>query len=166
MANRKLSIAHTLIAAVADNATFELAYPSGYAQADFVASQTASTSVMGAQHNDLPVVFDADSINVTWTKDTTLPAGTDLTIGVELVPESEALGVAGIITNIPAEAVVAAMTDNGTESTTTFGDVGGAFNQATLNNLFATANVATKTVNAKLNAVIAALKASGLMVAD
>lgn len=167
MSKKYLSISHTLSAAVAAGGNFNVAIPSGYAAADFTGS-FASTSVMGAQHDDLPVTFGAN-INVTWPvgKGTTLPVGTDLTIGVELAASlEEGDGLFEAIANQADSDYASTITDNGTPSAVTVADVTGAHDQTILNNNFATVLEAVKQVEAAHNALLAKLKASGLMVAD
>lgn len=211
MVQKKLAIPHTLASQVANGGTFNVPYPSGYTQADFVETQEASTSVMGAQHNDLAVVIDTNYATVTWDKTTTLPAGTELTIGLTLVSEvpndmqdtianvAEAedagdLAATADVAALTASTAAAAITDAGTPSTTVLVDVTGAHDQTILNNNFATCIQATKEVETKhnallvecealeadvvaataalvalettVNAVLAAMKESGLMVAD
>lgn len=79
----------TTSAAVAPGGTIDVPFPSGYAQADFLVGGLASTSVFGADYDDLAVTFDADSATVTWPSGnaTTIPAGTEMTFGLPLVKE-------------------------------------------------------------------------------
>lgn len=103
--SKEVAIPYVLAVAVAPTGTFDVPYPAGYVQADFTGAN-AKTSVMGADHDDLPVTLNANDATITWPagKGTTLPAGTELTIGLELIGKVENADLKNLLPNQPDSA--------------------------------------------------------------
>lgn len=144
------NITHTLTAAVADDATFTVAYPTGTVQATLL----GSTGGKMVRDNDLSyaqgasgftAVFGASNITVTNTTGASLPAGAVLifSFGVNTNSGSYSAGV-----KRPGPVALTAATGTASD---TIADVGASFNQTTLNNNM-------KSLADKINAVIAALE--------
>jgi hypothetical protein len=153
---------------VAAGGTFVVSYPSGYTQSSFTGDD-ATTSVMGAQHNDLPVTLGGSSATITWPagKATTLPAGTELTIGLNLVGSVESADLQNLLPNQAASTNLSGLTDNtGGTPAAQLVDVGAAFSQANLNNNFASLYAKVAALETENNALLTKLKNAGLMVAD
>lgn len=144
----------TLASAVADDATFTVAYPSGITQARLLGCSGGRMVVNGDIGYDegssgFTVSYGASEITVTNTTGGSLAAGTELILSFGENTRDGSY-------NIPvmAAAPVALTAATGTASNT-IADVGGAFNQTTLNNNF-------KSLASKLNEVLAALEASSV----
>lgn len=144
----------TLASAVANNATFTVAYPSGITQARLLGCSGGRMVVNGDIGYDegasgFTASYGASEITVTNTTGGALAAGTKLILSFGENTRDGSY-------NIPvmAAAPVALTAATGTASNT-IADVGGAFNQTTLNNNF-------KSLASKLNEVLAALEASSV----
>ena len=146
----------TLASSVADDATFTVAYPSGITQASLLGATGGKMVVDGDAVFDqgaagFTAVYGSSNITVTNTTGATLAAGAviDISFGQNTMSGryNNPIKVAGI------NSLTAA---TGTASDT-IADVGGAFNQATLNNNF-------KSQADKINAILAALDAAGITV--
>lgn len=168
---KQVAISHTLASAVAAGGTFVVNYPSGYTQSSFTGDD-ATTSVMGAQHDDLPVTLGGSSATITWPggKITTLPAGTDLTIGLNLVNTADSEELQNLLPNQAASANLSGVTDNtgGTPAAelVAIGDTSAADQSADIENNFATLLQEVQDLETAFNALLTKLKNSGLMVAD
>lgn len=147
----------TTTAAVAAAGTFTVPYRDE-AQADFVAGQTVTVTVY-LRDFTCAVTFGASEATVTWPADApySLPPGEyniefDLVGGDRLSPDAaEAVNIAGLTDNT---------TGTADETLAAVGDTTSATNQApAINNNFAD-------LNAKVTAVLTALKNAGLMEAD
>ena len=149
-----------LAAAVANNQTVAIPYPAGFTQAFLIGSTGGSLAV---NNNDrfpqapsgagtVAFAFGADTITITNNSGVTWPVGAELIVGFG---DSQIGGTYNPrIRQMPA--LVALIAATGTASNT-INDVGGAFNQATLNNNF-------KSQADKLNEVIAAVRQAGINV--
>lgn len=144
----------TLASSVADDATFTVAYPSGITQARLLGCSGGRMVVNGDIGYDegasgFTASYGASEITVTNTTGGSLAAGTKLILSFGENTRDGSY-------NIPvmAAAPVALTAATGTASNT-IADVGGAFNQTTLNNNF-------KSLASKLNEVLAALEASSV----
>ena len=144
----------TLASSVADDATFTVAYPSGITQARLLGCSGGRMVVNGDIGYDegasgFTVSYGASNITVTNTTGGSLAAGTEVILSFGENTRDGSY-------NIPvmAAAPVALTAATGTASNT-IADVGGAFDQTTLNNNF-------KSLASKLNEVLAALEASSV----
>lgn len=76
----------TLSAAVVDNGTFTVSYPTGQSAATYTGAHKHKMAALQSVYDapvDFTLSFGASSITVTWKGDTTLPAGTDVTLQVD-----------------------------------------------------------------------------------
>jgi len=93
--NRNLfaTVTHTLASAVADDATFTVSYPSGYAQTDFNVGLAGTGHKMIVNDNDVwttadpgfTVAFGASNITITNTTGASLAAGSTILLQFDLV---------------------------------------------------------------------------------
>lgn len=147
---------HTLASAVADDGTFTVSYPSGFTRADLVGSTGGEVVVDERYFHDqadpgFGFSFGASNITVTNLTGATLAAGS------ELVLSFGELSTGGRLTPAVAQSPIVSLTAaNGTASDT-IADVGASFNQTTLNNI-------NQSFATKINAMIAALEAAGIVV--
>jgi hypothetical protein len=145
----------TLASAVTNTSTFTVSYPAGVAQAALLGSTNGRMVVNGDAvfsqgASGFTAVFGSSNITVTNTTGATLAAGAviDISFGDT--------SVAGRFDNgIRVRGVTALTAATGTASDT-ISDVGGAFNQATLNN-----NI--KSLADKINEIRAALVSAGVL---
>lgn len=154
-------------AAVAPAGTFTIPYPSGTVQADYATPQDVIFDLYGVEIT-ASAAFGASEITVTW------PAGAagDLQPGTYFI-DLDTLSGGDLPANVSQAAAVADSTAASgiTDSTTgtagaTLAAISGSGADAGINNNFATLIATDVAVEAKLNAVIAALQAAGLMKAD
>jgi hypothetical protein len=150
------STTHTLTSAVADDATFTLAYPTGTTQATLL----GTTGGQMVRDNDMSYAqgssgftasFGASNITVTNTTGASLPAGAVLIFSFGSNTNSGSYMPA---IKRPGPAALTAATGTASD---TIADVGASFNQTTLNNNM-------KSLADKLNAVIAALDNASITV--
>ena len=145
---------------VANAGTLTVAYPAGTSQATFTGANAAANTGFGVLNDNevfpeaaagVRVNFTYGASNVTVTNNTgiTWPAGSVLRFQ---------FGAAGNDRPgfNPGPAIIALTTSVGTASDT-IADVGGAFTQATLNNINASLAL-------KINQIIIALRAAGIIV--
>lgn len=146
----------TLASSVADDATFTVAYPAGITQALLLGATGGKMVVNGDAVYDqgasgFTAVYGASNITVTNTTGASLAAGTviDISFGRN--------DISGRFQNGVKVVGITALTAATGTASDTVADVGGAFNQTTLNNNF-------KTQAEKINAIIAALDTAGITV--
>ena len=146
----------TLASAVNNNGTFTVSYPAGMTQARLIGASGGRMIV----NNDVAyaegaggftVVYGASDITVTNTTGGTLAAGSVILISFG---RDTRAGSGSYNPPVMQAGPVALTAATGTASNT-IADVGGSFNQATLNNNF-------KSLADKINAVIAAEENAGL----
>lgn len=145
---------HTLTTAVADTATFTVAYPTGFDQAALTGSTGGEVAV---GENDVwdqadpgfDFSFGASNITVTNNTGATLAANTELKISF-----GDASKGGSYNADLRVEGPASLTAATGTASDT-IADVGASFSQTTLNNNF-------KSLADKLNAVITALDTAGV----
>ena len=149
-----------LAAQVANAGTVTVAYPAGFAQADFIGANAAANTgsavlngneVFPEAVSGVRVNFTYNAGDVTVTNNTGLawPAGSTLRVqfgraGNDRPGFTQGTAVASLATSV------------GTASDT-IADVGGAFSQATLNNINASLAL-------KVNQILIALRAAGIIV--
>lgn len=146
----------TLASSVADDATFTVAYPSGITQASLLGATGGKMVVNGDAVYDqgasgFTVVYGASNMTVTNTTGASLASGSviDISFGQNTMSGRY---------NTPIKVVgINALTAATGTASDTIADVGGAFNQTTLNNNF-------KSQADKINAIISALDAAGITV--
>lgn len=146
----------TLASAVANNATFTVAYPSGITQARLLGCSGGRMVVNGDVGYDegasgFTASYGASNITVTNTTGGSLAAGSEVILSFG---ENTRDGSYNVPVMAAAAPVVLTANNTGTASNNIV-DVGAAFNQATLNNNF-------KSLATKLNEVLAALEASSV----
>lgn len=79
-------IEHTLSAAVVDNGTFAVSYPSGRTAGSYTSAFRHKMAALQTVYNapvDFTLAFGASNITVTWKANTTLPAGTAVVLQVD-----------------------------------------------------------------------------------
>lgn len=148
----------TLASAVANNGTFTVAYPSGVKQENLLGATGGVMVVDGDAvyeqgSSGFTADYGANDITVKNTTGASLPAGSviDISFGRNDIDGRFENGIKVV-------GIVALTASAGTASaTSTVVDVGGAFDQATLNNNF-------KTVSEKLNTILKALDTAGVTV--
>lgn len=152
--NTSVAVVTTLAADVANNGTFTVGYPSGYAQADFQgANANTADEAMIVNSNDrydtTQIDFSYGSTTITVTNKTgiTLKAGARVALSL---PRGNRTVYRG-----PQSPAITQMTAANGTANDTIPDVGAAFSQATLNNI-------VQTLVSKINAQSAALKAAGI----
>lgn len=146
----------TLASSVADDATFTVAYPSGVTQASLLGATGGKMVVNGDAVYDqgasgFTAVYGASNITVTNTTGAALAAGSVIDISFGQNTMSGRYNTPIKVTGInPLTAATGTASD-------TIADVGGAFDQTTLNNNF-------KSQADKINAILAALDTAGITV--
>lgn len=154
-------------AAVAPEGTFTIPYPSGTVQADYATPQDVIFDLYGVEIT-ASAAFGASVITITW------PAGAagDLQPGTYFVDLDTLTGgdLPGTVTQaaVVADSTAASGVTDSTGGTAgaTLTAISGSGADAGINNNLATLIATDKAVEVKLNAVINALQAAGLMKAD
>ena len=146
----------TLASAVANNATFTVAYPSGITQARLLGCSGGRMVVnkdlsYAEGASGFTVVYGASNITVTNTTGGSLAAGSEVILSFGRDTRNNS----GVYNPPVMQASPVALTAATGTASNTIADVGAAFTQATLNNNF-------KSLADKLNEVLAALENAGL----
>ena len=146
----------TLASAVADDATFTVAYPAGITQASLLGATLGEMVVDGDASYDqgasgFTAVYGASSITVTNTTGAALAAGSEIILSFGRNTNDGRYTV-----SIKRTGINALTAATGTASDT-IADVTGTFSQTVLNNNF-------KSQAEKINAIIAALDTAGITV--
>lgn len=84
-------IRHTTSAAVADNGTFTVSYPSGKSSGAYALAHGHKMACMQSVYtapDDFTLTFGASDITVTWKADTSIPAGTAVVLQVEKLADN------------------------------------------------------------------------------
>lgn len=146
-----------LASAVTNSSTFTVSYPTGTTQASLIGSTTGKMVVNGDlvwtqdASPGFTLTFGSPNITVTNTTGATLAAGSTILLSFG---HTDKLGKYNPVK--PVNAPVALTMTVGTASDT-IADVGASFSQTTLNNN-------TRSLGTKINAIITALQAAGIMV--
>lgn len=145
----------TLGSAVNDDATFTVSYPSGVTQSDLLGATSGKMVVNGDAvfnygNSGFTAVYGSSNITVTNTTGATLAAGSELILSFGSNTQNGRYQVANKVAGVVALTAATGTAGN------TVADVGGAFNQSTLNNNF-------KSVAEKVNELRAALVEAGIL---
>lgn len=159
---------------VANNGTVNIAYPTGWVQADFTSANASATAYVVLNDNDryeeadseITVVYDTSYVTLTNKTGYTWPVGTKVHLALayaDPVGEFRQVGavaaLGGSLTGV-TDGDLADVENIDIDTSDTYSDA--AVNTA-VNAAIAEINVNLKEIQTTLNAVIQALKSSGLM---
>lgn len=144
-----------LASAVTNTSTFTVSYPTGQTQASLIGSTGGKVVVNGdlayTQGSGFDFTFGSSNITVTNNTGATLAIGTSLILSFGRTEKS------GKYVPVSPQGAPVSLTMTVGTASDTIADVGAAFNQTTLNNNM-------RSLGTKINAVLTALAAAGIIV--
>lgn len=150
MATRYVTISVTPGTAVATDGTIDFPYPSGYAAAARFSQDNEVLVIRGLQNtlaqaaDTFTVAYDGDSATVTYKDATTIPAGTEVLLMIELADYTAVTTLTDSTGGTASTTAVANLADGSTYAT----------DHAAIENNFATLTAKLNTVIARVNTLL------------